>query len=352
MRRMDNQGQMTIEELASQAGTATTTVRMYQSRGMLPSPECRGGIGYYGQGHLARLRLIAQLQEQGFSLASIEQLTDAREGGRGLEDVLGLETQVAAVWAAEPPARLKLGEFKDLFAGQVTLGVIRRAIRMGLVGFDGISVTVNSPKLLAIGLELVRAGIPVTEMMDELEVLQDMTDTIAGRFTAVFERNMWQPFEAAGLPADQIRSLTESLQRLNVLAEEVVAAVLRDALRRKAGEFLAQQAQHLDSAGVSDEIRPLARAAGLDLLTRASRTTAKRRSSTWNPRKAGGFAHAVGARDPVSRAAALLATGWMAVFCANPTATWARSSHPGECDGKQHGQIHRASRPIWTLCRL
>jgi DNA-binding transcriptional MerR regulator len=263
---MNNEGRLTIEELASQAGTATTTVRMYQSKGLLPPPERRGRIGYYGQGHLARLRLIAQLQEQGFSLASIKQLTDAWESGRGLDDILGLETQVAAVWAPEVPARLKLSEFKELFAGQaITPAVIRRATRMGLVGFDGISVTVKSPKLLAIGLELVRAGIPVNETMDELDALQGMADVIAGRFTAVFERNMWEPFVAAGLPAEQIRPLTESLQRLSALAEAVVSAVLRDALRRKAGEFLAQQARRLDSADVRDELRPLARAAGIDL---------------------------------------------------------------------------------------
>jgi len=59
---MNDKGQLTIEELASQAGTATTTVRMYQSKGLLPPPERHGRIGYYGHGHLARLRLIAQLQ--------------------------------------------------------------------------------------------------------------------------------------------------------------------------------------------------------------------------------------------------------------------------------------------------
>ena len=263
---MKDEGQLTIEELASQAGTATTTVRMYQSKGLLPPPERRGRIGYYGPGHLARLRLIGQLQEQGFSLASIKRLTDAWESGRGLADILGLETQVAAVWAPEQPTRLKLSEFKELFAGQaITPAVIQRAIHMGLVGFDGIFVTVKSPKLLAIGLELVRAGIPVKETMDELETLQGMADSIAGRFTTVFERNMWEPFVAAGLPADQIRPLTESLQRLSALAEEVVNAVLRDALRRKAGEFLAQQAPRMDSADVRDELRPLARAAGLEL---------------------------------------------------------------------------------------
>jgi DNA-binding transcriptional MerR regulator len=266
MRRMDDEGQLTIEELASHAGTATTTVRMYQSKGLLPPPERRGRVGYYGQGHLARLRLISQLQEQGFSLASIKQLTDAWESGRSLDEVLGLERQVAAVWAPEPPARLKLSEFKELFTGQaITPAVIQRAIRMGLVSFDGMSVMVKSPKLLAIGLELVRAGIPVKETMDELEALQGMADSIAGRFTAVFERNMWEPFVAAGLPADQIRPLAESLRQLSALAETVVNTVLRDALRRKAGHFLAQQATRLDGADVRDELGPFARAADLDL---------------------------------------------------------------------------------------
>jgi DNA-binding transcriptional MerR regulator len=266
MARMSDKGQMTIEELASQSDTATTTVRMYQAKGLLPPPVRRGRIGYYGQGHLARLRLIAQLQEQGFSLASIKRLTDAWESGRGLDDILGLETQVAGAWAAEGPARLTLRAFRELFAGQrITPDTIDRAVRMGLVSRDGISVTVKSPRLLAAGRELARAGIPVSEMMDELEALQGMADSIAERFTALFERTLWAPFAAAGLPADQVRPLTESLQRVSALAETVVDVVLHEALRRKAGEFLAQQAEHLDNAGIGDELRPLARAAGLDL---------------------------------------------------------------------------------------
>jgi DNA-binding transcriptional MerR regulator len=266
MSRMNDEGRLTIEELASRAGTATTTVRMYQSKGLLPPPERRGRIGYYGEGHLARLRLIAQLQEQGFSLASIKRLTEAWESGRGLDDILGLEAQVAATWAPEAPVRLKLAEFKELFAGQViTSAIIQRAVRMRLIGLDGIAVTVNSPKLLEIGLELARSGIPVQETMDELEALQTAADSIAERFTKVFERNIWEPFVAAGLPAGQVRPLTESLQRMNTLAESVVEVALRDALRRKAAEFLAQQVGHLGKAEVRDQLRPLVRAAGLDV---------------------------------------------------------------------------------------
>ena len=109
---MEDDRLMTIEQLASQADTATSTVRMYQTKGMLPPPVRRGRIGYYGPGHLARLRLIADLQEQGFSLASIKRLTEAWEDGRSLDDVLGLETQVASVWAREEPVRLGLREFR------------------------------------------------------------------------------------------------------------------------------------------------------------------------------------------------------------------------------------------------
>jgi DNA-binding transcriptional MerR regulator len=266
IRPMEDEGLMTIEELASQAGTATSTVRLYQSRGILPSPQRRGRIGYYGQGHLARLRLIAQLQNQGFSLASIKRLTEAWENGRGLDDVLGLETQVAATWAPEKPIRLEPGQWAELFSGQeVTPHIIQRALGMGLVAFDGAHIVVTSPRFLEIGSELARSGIPVDEILDELDALRSITDSIAERFVTVFERHMWAPFVQAGLPADEIRPLAESLQRLSTLAEAVVDVALRDALRRKAGDFLAEQASRLDEAGALDGLRPLARAAGLDL---------------------------------------------------------------------------------------
>lgn len=42
-------------------------------------------------------------------------------------------------------------------------------------------------------------------------------------------------------------------------AGAVTDVVLRNARRRQAGEFLAQQARHLDSADVRDEIRPRSR---------------------------------------------------------------------------------------------
>lgn len=151
--------------------------------------------------------------------------------------------------AAEQPVRLNLLQFARLFSGQkITPRNIQRAARMGLVAVDGVTIVVKSPKFLHIGIELTRLGIGIDEILDEFEELQTMTDVIAARFTKVFEHNMWDPFVAAGLPAERVSQLAESLQRLSALAEDVVQDALRDALRRQANEFLAAQAPRPDDA--------------------------------------------------------------------------------------------------------
>jgi DNA-binding transcriptional MerR regulator len=257
---------MTIDELSQRAGTTTSTVRMYQARGLLPAPERRGRVGYYGPGHLARLRLIDHLQEQGFSLASIKGLVDAWESGRGLEDVLGLEAQVAAVWGPEEPLRLHPEQFAARFEGQeVTPEIAQRALALDLIALDGAEIVIKSPRFLEIGAELARSGIPLGEILDELEKLQKETDDIARRFTGVFEHHIWTPFVERGLPPNEVRQLTESLQRLSTLAEAVVVVALREALRHAAGSFIAEQASLLDEAGVLEGLRPLVEAAGFDV---------------------------------------------------------------------------------------
>lgn len=257
---------MTIDELAHRSGTAASTIRLYQTRGLLPPPAREGRVGFYGDGHLARLGLVAQLQEEGFSLASIGRLVDAWENGRSLDAVLGLEAQVAAAFGGEEPVYLRPEELAGRFPeGAVTPEVVRRTIALGLVGLDGDRIVVNSPRFLDIGSELAALGIPIGEVIDEYERLQEATAAVANRFTGLFERHLWAPFVASGLPAGEVRQLTDVLQRLSTLAEAVVSVTLRQSLKRAATAFLAAQAEQLQEAGVLEAVRPLAAAAGLDL---------------------------------------------------------------------------------------
>jgi DNA-binding transcriptional MerR regulator len=257
---------MTIDELAHRSGTAASTIRMYQTKGVLPPPTREGRVGWYGVGHLARLGLVAQLQEQGFSLASISRLVEAWESGRGLEEVLGLEAQVVSTWGDEEPLVLEPEELGRHFPeGALTFEAVQRAMALGLVSLDDGQVVVHSPRFLDIGSELAGLGIPIDETLDEYEELERATAAVAERFTGLFERHLWGPFVERGLPADEVGNLVELLQRLTELAEGVVGVTLRRSLKRAAATFVASQAEQLQEAGVLDTVRPLAAAAGLDL---------------------------------------------------------------------------------------
>ena len=57
-------------------------IRNHHTRGLLPPPEVRARVGYYNAEHVARLRLILDLQADGFNLASIERLLSGSDGPR------------------------------------------------------------------------------------------------------------------------------------------------------------------------------------------------------------------------------------------------------------------------------
>ena len=60
-----------LSDLARLADVTPRTVRYYVAQGLLPSPEAAGPATRYGEGHLARLRLIKRLQRDHLPLAEI-----------------------------------------------------------------------------------------------------------------------------------------------------------------------------------------------------------------------------------------------------------------------------------------
>src|SRR5215217_3659462 len=68
------QPELTVEQLAFETGMSVRNIRNHQSRGLLPPPEVRARTGYYGPQHVARLRLIQEMQAEGFNLSAIESL--------------------------------------------------------------------------------------------------------------------------------------------------------------------------------------------------------------------------------------------------------------------------------------
>lgn len=244
-----NEHSLTIDGLARAADVATSTVRMYQHRGLLAPPEKRGRVGYYGEAHLARLQLIGTLQDRGFSLAGIKELVAGLDRGESLGAVLGLgvTTSGGSTWASEQPAELSLAEFAErLPLDQFTSEMAQRVVALGLIDLiDGDRVVVRSPEFLRIGSELAALGLPLAVIVEQYEQLSKEADIIAGRFTELFREYLWDPAAGAGLATDEIAGLMGALERLGPLAESVVLATLRQAIQGRADRFAAEAAEAL-----------------------------------------------------------------------------------------------------------
>ena len=70
---------LTVGQLADAAGMTVRNVRNHQSRGLLPPPDIEARTGYYGERHLERLRLIQEMQADGYNLEAIRRLLSGSE---------------------------------------------------------------------------------------------------------------------------------------------------------------------------------------------------------------------------------------------------------------------------------
>ena len=233
---------MTIDELSRRSGVTSRNIRAYQTRGLLPPPRVAGRVGYYDDGHLARLRYVNSLQDRGFSLAAIQCLLEAWDEGRQLTDVLGFEEALTAPWTDEKPERFSLERLLEMFPEAVEdSSLLERSVRLGLLVAAGDEFEAPSPRLLRVGAELVAAGIPLAATLDEYERLVIDADRIARRFVELFESNVWEPFVAAGMPADRLPEVTEALQRSRPMATAAMEATLAHAMERAVAASAARQ---------------------------------------------------------------------------------------------------------------
>src|SRR5947208_11923512 len=104
---------LTIEQLAAETGMSVRNIRNHHTRGLLPPPEVRARVGYYSSEHVARLRLIQDLQADGFNLAAIERLLSGSDGLAAR--LLGLRHAVTAPFEPETPEIVTADELAERF---------------------------------------------------------------------------------------------------------------------------------------------------------------------------------------------------------------------------------------------
>lgn len=235
---MADSHEFTIDQLAHDAGLPVSTIRMYQQRGLTDPPEKRGRVGYYGEAHRERLRLIGQLQDRGFSLAAIKEAVDSWNSGQSLDELLGLGE---ATHLKNTPLRLTLSELGERFAGlEITQADMQRASEIGLIEIDGSEVIIANATFAELGPAIGGLGVPVSEMLDEYEALNAATEAIAERFRQVFETRVWAGFVDDGMSANDVPKLTDAANALAGLATALVAAELNAQFANFVQDYISQ----------------------------------------------------------------------------------------------------------------
>ncbi len=240
-----------VDDLARAAGVATTTIRLYQSKGLLPPPRLVGRTGWYGERHLARLRVIARLQDQGFSLAGIAALLERWERGEDLADLVGAEDQIGGLLGHRQAIELSFEQLLErLPSGPLDGETLQRAARLGLVTAteDG-RFRVPDARFLETGSALAHLGVPLSVVLDEWERLLEMTDVVAERFASLFEDQVLPAGWRSELSGEQAAELAQTLDQLRTTAERVLVAALDDSIARVAAARFAELVPDGDVAG-------------------------------------------------------------------------------------------------------
>jgi DNA-binding transcriptional MerR regulator len=216
---------LTVEQLAYETGMSVRNIRNHQSRGLLPPPEVRARIGYYGPEHVARLRLIQEMQSEGFKLSAISRLIG--EHGADADRFVGLRKAVTAPFATESPEVYSREELVEKF-GADDDKLLDKAQKLGLlVDLGEERFEAPSPALLRAAEEVLGMGIELPAALAVIEKLERNSQASARTFVNLFVDELWKPFDNAGRPEEGWEDLIAAIGRLRPLAFDALNATFR-----------------------------------------------------------------------------------------------------------------------------
>lgn len=182
---------LTVEELAETTGVSVRNIRYYASLGLLPAPERRGRMAYYGPEHRARLDLTVALQEHGFTLQAIERYLARLPQDVTIED-LAMQRAMITSWTTPDADEVQ----RD----------IRRELR-------------------ALGLS--RDALTAAH-----EVVERHLDALAADLRTVLEETVLDPWQRTQHSPEELAALEERLPRLRGLVVQSVMISFQNAVNR------------------------------------------------------------------------------------------------------------------------
>jgi DNA-binding transcriptional MerR regulator len=239
--------ELTIDELARVVGMTVRNVRAYASRGLMPAPRLVGRTGYYGDEHVTRLTLVRELLNEGYTLAAVERIV-----GSGLPagaNALAVLSSLRTPFRAEEPEVLDRptlsaragGRDDDALDRLQTLGIIER--------LEGDRIRLLQPGLFAAGLQVIRLGLPASDVLDVYEGLRGQVREVADVFVGLFMGSVWRRYVEAGMPEDDLPEVQSVVERLHPAAVQTLLAVFRSAMAEAVDEAIGAELAALPRDG-------------------------------------------------------------------------------------------------------
>lgn len=217
---------MTIDELSARAGTSVRTTRYYASLGIIPAPQRRGRVAYYGDQHLARLEMVRALQDHGFTLQAAERYLSSLPPD-ATSDELALQRAMLTSWTTEAPEELTLAQVEERAGRSLSRVDLEALVAVNAIEANGATYVVHPG--LALGLQMLDLDLPMTSLTQSTEAINRHMSALADELTEILRTQVMRPYREQNNPGEAAR-LEQTFGALRrVVLEAVVVGFQRAA---------------------------------------------------------------------------------------------------------------------------
>lgn len=222
--------ELTVGELAAAAGMTVRNVRAYAARGLLPPPRLVGRTGMYGPHHVARLALVREMLQEGYTLAAIERTLE-HAPTTGDPTALALHRALLAPWQPEEPEEMDLATLAAKAGVPSAAAALGRLAALGVLEPAGPDrVRVLDPTLLAAGLQVVRLGVAPDALIDAQLRVAELVEEAARVYVEMFHTTVWKDFLDRGAPPEDWPRLRAVVEQVQPVAAQALLASFRSAM--------------------------------------------------------------------------------------------------------------------------
>jgi DNA-binding transcriptional MerR regulator len=231
--------ELTVDQLAAKVGMTVRNVRAYAGRGLIPPPRLVGRTGYYGTEHVARLTLVRELLNKGYTLTAVERmLVDLPDGPLALD----LFESLVSPWSPTEPEVIEELQLAERAGIPHDPAIIDKLVELGIAErLEGSTLRIPNPDLLKAGLDVIKLGVPLEAIFAMLPKLFREADAIAKLYVDLFRSTVWREFADAGMPADGWPGIQRTIDHAIPLAGQTLVASFREAMGREIEAAVAEE---------------------------------------------------------------------------------------------------------------